>query len=497
MKKQPRVLHLVFALALSFLTAFHSGCGGGGGGDNGQTDNGPSPPPPPIAYQLYGLNFSPYEGDQDPNQGAVVSAEQIERRMRIIAPYTKWVRTFGCTRGLEHAGAIAHRLQLKIAMGAWIGPDQTANEIELDTLIREALSGNVDLAVIGTEVLLRGDVPPADLIAYIRRFRLEVPNVPVTTADTYADLLDNPVVMAACDVIIANYYPYWEGVDVNNAVTWLHARHQRLVSAAAGKEVLVSETGWPSAGDTIADALPSPGNAAFYFQNFVSWARAEGVDYFYFEAFDESWKSAYEGPQGAAFGTWTSDGELKPGMQAVFDGQTVADNWTCMDIPGGTGTPAVELTAVPPIGSSSDLRGQVWHVAPANYGVAVYIKVLGGWWTKPFWNDPVTSINCDGSWTCDITTGGEDPQATDIAAFLIPLAYTPPTAAGEGVLPVELYTNSMVYVEVKRDLSSPAIGAGRKINYFAESKENYKNMLPLHLLNNHCAEKFSAKTPIR
>jgi hypothetical protein len=309
----------------------------------------------------------------------------------------------------------------------------------------------VDLAVIGTEVLLRGDLPPADLIAYIRRFRREVPNVPVTTADVYSDLLENPEVMAACDVILANYYPYWEGVDVNHAMAWLHVRHQRLVSTASGKEVVVSETGWPSAGDTIADAIPSPENASFYFENFISWARAEGVDYFYFEAFDESWKSVYESPQGAHWGLWTEDGTLKPGMQAVFNGETAPDNWTCGDIPGGTGTAAMELTAVPPIGSSEDLRGQVWHVAPGDYGVAVYIKVLGGWWTKPYWNDPVTPINCDGSWTCDITTGGEDAQATDIAAFLIPLTYTPPTAAWEGALPAELYTNSLASIEVTRN----------------------------------------------
>ncbi len=449
MKSRLQGFHLGFTLALCVLTAFNVGCDSGGGGRS-ENSAGPNPS---IAYQVYGLNFGPYEDGQDPNQGAVVSAEQIERRMRTIAPYTRWVRTFGCTRGLEHAGAVARRLQLKIAMGAWVSADPAANEAEMENLIHEAQSGNVDLAIIGTEVLFRGDLPPAELIAYIRRFRLEVPNVPVTTADTYLDLLENPAVMAECDVILANYYPYWEGVDVNDAIAWLHARHLRLVAAASGKEVLVSETGWPNAGDAIADAAPSPENAAFYFRNFVAWARAEGVDFFYFEAYDESWKSADEGPQGAHWGLWTKDGLLKPGMQAVFDGETVADNWTCMDIPGGTGTPAIELTVVPPIGSSVDLRGQVWHVAPADYGMAVYIKVLGGWWTKPLWNDPVTSINCDGSWICDITTGGEDTQATDIAVFLIPLTYTPPAATWAGVLPAELFTNSAATIRVTRNES--------------------------------------------
>ena len=447
MKSRSQRFHLGFTLALCLLTAFHVSCDSGGGG-SGQGGTGP---PSTIVYQVYGLNFGPYEDGQNPNLGAVVSAEQVERRMRIIAPCTRWVRTFGCTRGLEHAGAAARRLQLKIAMGAWISSDPAANEAEMESLIREAQSGNVDLAIIGTEVLFRGDLPPAELIAYIRRFRLEVPNVPVATADTYSDLLENPTLLPECDVILANYYPYWEGVDVNNAIAWLHARHQLLVAEAGGKEVLVSETGWPSGGNTIVDAVPSLENATFYFRNFVSWARAEGVDYFYFEAFDESWKASYEGPQGAHWGVWTEDGTLKPDMHVVFDGETLPDNWTCMDIPGGTGTPAVELTAVPPIGSSSDLRGQVWHVTPTDYGIAVYIKVLGGWWTKPFWNNPVTSINCDGSWVCDITTGGEDTQATDIAAFLIPLNYTPPAATWADTLPAELYTNSLANIEVTRD----------------------------------------------
>jgi exo-beta-1,3-glucanase (GH17 family) len=444
-----QVLNPVLALVIWVMTLFNVGCGGAGSGD-GESEGDPDPPPP-IVYQLYGSNFSPYEDGQDPNRGAVVSADQVERRMRLVAPHTKWVRTFGCTRGLEHAGAIAHRLQLKIAMGAWIGGDLAANETEMGSLIREALSGNADLAVIGTEVLFRGDLPAAELIAHIRRFRREVPGVPVTTADTYADILANPEVMAECDVIMANYYPYWEGEDVSRAVAWLHARHRRLVAAAGVKEVLVAETGWPSAGDTIADAAPSPGNAAFYFQNFVSWARAEGVGYFYFEALDEKWKAAYEGPQGAHWGLWKSQGTLKPGMHPVFDGETVEDNWTCGDVPGGAGAAEIELTAVPLRGSFIELRGLVWHVAPGDHGVAVYIRASSGWWTKPYFSAPVTPINCDGTWGCDVTTGGADELATHIAAFLIPLGYSPPAAAGSASLPGELFARSLAFVQKSRE----------------------------------------------
>jgi hypothetical protein len=261
----------------------------------------------------------------------------------------------------------------------------------------------------------------------------------------------NPGVLTECDFILANFYPYWEGVDVNAAAAWLHSRYQRMVAVASGKEIIVSETGWPSGGNTIGDAVPSPENAAFFFKNFISWARAEGLEYFYFEALDEPWKSAYEGPQGAHWGVWDKDGNLKPGMEAVFDGETMDDNWTCKNNPGGPGTAAIEFTSVPPIGSFENLRGQVWHVAPGDNGVAVYIRVSGGWWTKPYFISPVTEINCDGTWTCDITTGGTDQLATDIAAFLIPLTYSPPLSASSASLPAELYTNSLANIEVARD----------------------------------------------
>ena len=116
------------AVPLIFLAIGLAGCGSGGDSVPGNgllTTPSPDPVSPPLSatVQIYGLDFSPYLNGQDPNRGDIVSEEQIEARMKVIAPYTVWVRTFGCTNGLEQAGRIAHRLQLKIAMGAWIGKD--------------------------------------------------------------------------------------------------------------------------------------------------------------------------------------------------------------------------------------------------------------------------------------------------------------------------------------------------------------------------------------
>lgn len=403
--------------------------------------------PAAFAYTLYGLDFSPFIDGQDPNLGASVGKKQLKRRIKIIRGYADWIRTFGCSAGLERAGGMAHNFGFKAAIGAWLGRDQSANELEVTNLIDVIKAGDADLAIVGSEVLRRGDLSEDQLIAYINRVKREARGIPVSTADTYAELLAHPRVLSVVDVVLSNYYPYWEGIKIDTAIAALHGWHAQVVTAAAGKPVIVSETGWPSCGNVVGQAVPSPENAAFYFLNFISWARANNVMYFYFSALDETWKATYEGPQGACWGVFDKDGNLKPRMQDVFDGNTMPDNWS--GNPGGPGNPAIEFTYVPPYGSFNDLRGQVSHVKPSDYKVAVLIYVLG-YWNKPTFANPLTAIRSDGTWTCDITTGGHDENATRIVAFLVRNGYSPPLLQGDSTLPPELDQNSVARVEAVR-----------------------------------------------
>lgn len=375
--------------------------------------------------------------------------------MAIIAPYCKWIRTFGATNGLEAAPRIAQEFGLRVAMGAWIGRNPAANEAELANLIAAARAGLVDLAIVGSEVLLRRDLSEEELLGYIRRARQQIPpGVPVSTAEAYGEWLARPALVQAVDTILVNYYPYWEGYSASAAMGVVHAQHQRVLTAARGKPVIVSETGWPSSGEVIRNAVPSLANALNYFLNFVNWARANKVTYFYFEAFDETWKAAYEGPQGAHWGIWDKYGRLKPGTERVFSGETKPDTWSGTQPVGGTGAPLIEFAYVPPYGSTEDLQGRVRHVSPAHYEVAVYIFAPwpegGGWWNKPTWDRPLTPVLADGSWTTDITTGGVDERATRIAAFLLPKGHQPPILSGERTLPASLYAAALARAEVTR-----------------------------------------------
>ena len=410
-----------------------------------------------INYKTFGQNFGPYVDGQDPNERSTISEQQLRTRMQKVAPYTQWIRTFGTADGLEKAGRAAHDLGLKAAIGAWLGPDLNANEEQISNLISICQASECDMAIVGSEVLLRKDLSDAQLIDYIKRVKQAIPaGIPVTTGDVYSQFLEYPNVIANIDLVMANFYPYWEGIHVDLAMSALHGRYADLKAAAGAKQVIVSETGWPSAGDQKGAAVPSLQNASFYFLNFVSWARANNVEYFYFESFDESWKAKREGPQGAHFGIWDKDGNLKPGMQEVFDGTTIPDNWSGF-INCEPGRPKLEFTSVPPYGSFANLFGRVCGIKPSDFRIVVYIKVGSLWWIKPLEKQPLTTILNDGTWSTDITTGGIDETATQIVAYLIPSGFSPPLLLGSSSIPDTLDQNSIAKAEAVRCACPPVL----------------------------------------
>jgi len=256
---------------------------------------------------LYGLCFSAY--GQGQRAGDQLQASAVSRRIDLIAPHTRWVRSFACTEGHEVIPRLARTKGLKTVVGAWISHDRERNEREIESLIQLAKEGQVDIAVVGNEVLLREELSEPDLLAYIQRVRSAVPeDVKVSCIDAYYEYLERPALVAACDVLLPNCYPFWEGADIGVAAQYLRRMHG-LVKAAGGedKPVIVAETGWPSRGQPVAAAVPSPENAMRYFIDVQQWARSEGIKLFYFSSFDEPWKLEQEGEVGTQWGLWDKD----------------------------------------------------------------------------------------------------------------------------------------------------------------------------------------------
>lgn len=259
---------------------------------------------------LHGLCFSPYVEGQD--TGDRLSEAQIRRRMDIIAPYTQWIRSFSCTEGNELIPRIAHEKGLKTMVGAWISHDKKRNEREIETLVQLAKDGLVDIAAVGNEVLLRNELSEQELLQYLKQVRALLPShVPLGCVDTYFHFIENPAVADACDVILINCYPFWEGADNNHASAYLQHMYELTKSVAKGKKIIITETGWPSKGQEVLEARPSAENAMKYFINALQWTKSENIELFYFSSFDESWKVHQEGEVGTQWGLWDKNEKQK------------------------------------------------------------------------------------------------------------------------------------------------------------------------------------------
>ena len=259
---------------------------------------------------MHGLCFSPYEEGQKP--GDQMSETQIRRRMKLIAPYTEWIRSFSCTDGNEEIPRIAKEFGIKTMVGAWLGDDPEINRREIDNLISIVNEGHADIAAVGNEVMYRGDLSEEELLGFIYEVKEKVTNnTPIGYVDAYYEFSERPRITEACDIILANCYPFWEGCDLDYSLLYIKDMYNRALHAGNGKKVVVSETGWPSQGTNLDGAFPSYENFLKYFMNMQKWSQEEDIEIFYFSSFDESWKVGAEGDVGAYWGLWDKDEKLK------------------------------------------------------------------------------------------------------------------------------------------------------------------------------------------
>jgi len=262
-----------------------------------------------VADKIHGISFSPYIEGQGP--GTQIGAAQIHERLSIIQSNVNWVRSFSCTEGNERIPVIAQQNGLKTMVGVWLDADLETNEKELANAIEVAKAGHVSILAVGNEVLLRGDLTEDELIDYINRAKQALPDIEVGYVDAYFEFEDHPRVTDACDVILANCYPFWEGCPAEYALLYMKDMYRRAVRAGGGKKVIITETGWPNVGSAEGAAIPSNENAMKYFIDTYLWAEEEGIEVFYFSSFDETWKVADEGDVGAYWGLWDKDGKFK------------------------------------------------------------------------------------------------------------------------------------------------------------------------------------------
>jgi exo-beta-1,3-glucanase (GH17 family) len=299
----------------------------------------PQPIAEPGAERLECVSYAPFRrpGETPFDAAAFVDEARIETDLRLIAARSGCVRTYSVSQGLDAVPRVARRLGMTVLLGAWIGRDRGANEAELAAAIGVARehAATVRALVVGNEVMLRRELPEAELVAYIERARRAVP-VPVTYADVWEFWFKHPSIAPAVTFVTIHILPYWEDepVGIDAAIAHVVEVWRAMRAALPGREILVGETGWPSEGRARRDAVPGRVEQARFIRQFARTAAEEGIRYNLIEAFDQPWKRHLEGAMGGAWGLLDSEGRPKFDWHGPV---APRDGWTAWRTAAGAG----------------------------------------------------------------------------------------------------------------------------------------------------------------
>lgn len=223
-----------------------------------------------------------------------------------LSTITTRIRNYGmqCDQSEFILDAIEYmNLNMTLAMGVWIGSNDTVNQEQMD-LMKKIISKYpnplelINSIYIGNEVLFREDKTRDELIEYIQDAKTflqsrGIDDIPVGTSEI-GSLVDLPL-LQACEIVGANIHPFFAGVPVEFATIWslefLNLQVQPYNDY--NTKIVLTEIGWPSGGGTFGSSIASLSNLEYFANDFLCTFRDLPVEYYYFEAFDEPWKEIF------------------------------------------------------------------------------------------------------------------------------------------------------------------------------------------------------------
>lgn len=259
------------------------------------------------------VSYAPFRNGQTPWKSTIVISEaQIAEDLVELAGVSRCVRTYSIENGLDKVPELAAKVGLKVILGVWLGRDRLKNAALIDTATKLAKQYPVVVTamMVGSEVLLRGELGAPELCEIIRSVKAQV-GVPLSYADVWEFWLKHRDVSRCVDFVTTHILPYWEDdpVRAEDAAAHVIDIRKKMALAFPDKEILIGETGWPGRGRMRHGALPSRINQARFFSQVLERARNGNFRVNVFEAYDEPWKRQWEGTIGSSWGLY--DGETR------------------------------------------------------------------------------------------------------------------------------------------------------------------------------------------
>lgn len=234
-----------------------------------------------------GITYSPYS-----NSGGCKSSSEIASELEKLTGFDH-IRLYAADCNQVGAVYAAKASNQKLFLGVY---DMNAIESEIEE-IDSQLGGDwsdVVTVSIGNELVNSGQASTSQVAGYVSTGRSKLESVgytgPVVSVDTFIAVIDNTDLCSISDYVAINAHAYFDtDTTSSEAGSWALGTIQEVAAACNnGKDVLVVESGWPSAGDTNGKAVASQEDQDTAIQSLKDTV---GSDVYLFTAYNDLWKS--------------------------------------------------------------------------------------------------------------------------------------------------------------------------------------------------------------
>lgn len=254
------------------------------------------------------------------------SQEEADQDVLLLSRITSKIRTYStrCNQARYLLEAIQRtKVPLTVSVGIWIGPNELQNMIEIENILRlidEFPEELIKSIFVGNEVRYRNDIPEIEHINLIKSLKQHVAivgkKIPVGTSEHGSAI--NPELAQECDIIGINATPFQDGVPVHLAADWILELIKQKIQplVPSDTKIVISELGWPYNGGSNGAAKADPESFNEFLSSWICEAARrirDKYDWFYFEAFDEEWRSqlAYNASWDSQWGIFSNEKQLK------------------------------------------------------------------------------------------------------------------------------------------------------------------------------------------